>query len=684
MNLLFLSNLECIEHTFYQGHQCFFRKKSIHLISKHCAMKNASTTVKASSCFPFSNLILHTILVMLISISALHGQMVSVINSGADDEFAHPKDFLLTKEDESIDGICEDSLHRCTLRAALEEAAYLGVPAYVTFNVPPPGYITIDDTQGSFGPPDGSRLYGDMQNVEIKGSGAGTINLLAINNDTHVKGIRFANALIGILIAGNGNRLGLDNLDDANYIGGCTQNGIIIAGDHNNITGNVIGLDVLDNPNPNQFGIFITGKENFIGGTGDGHRNIISGNDIGIGVYTIGGDTTAAGNYIIGNQIGTDVSGENARGNRVGIDIIGPNVLVAGNTISGNTQSGVLAGIDAEKIIIAQNYIGLDVVGEDFIPNRVGVVLGPGSFDCDVDSNYIMGNLESGISVAGNDTPELLSSLHNIRGNTIASNAGPGILVSGNVANTTIGSSLTTDFAPNEIYDNSFGVAFGGFLSLGISRTTSIRKNDIHDNATKGIRIYDTCPTCQEQTFPPIITTYEEVDPVTAVITGTHHQAGAKIDIYTGDINLAGSYEGRVWLGSATVNSNFDWILTVDNCQCDIVATATSPLGSTSEFTDGEPIVTSIQDPPMNAINVFPNPSRDEVTFRFETLQPIKGSLSIFSVTGQHVTTLFEGHLQAGDHSYTWNPEGKSPGMYYYRFVDGSTAMANGKIVIVK
>jgi len=610
--------------------------------------------------------------------------MVSVINSGADDEFAHAYDFVLTPEDESIDGFCEDSLHRCTLRAALEEASYLKMPAYVTFNVPSPGYITIDPLQSGYAPPDGSRLYGDQQNVEIRGNGAGTINLMAIENGTHITGMRFANALIGILISGSNNRIGLDNLDDANYIGGCTQNGILIVGDHNNITGNVIGLDVLDNPNPNQFGVFVTGKENFIGGTAQGHRNIISGNDIGVAVYTIGGDTSNAGNYIVGNQIGTDVSGEFARGNRVGIDIIGPNVLVGGNTISGNTQSGVLTGIDATQIIISHNYIGLDVVGEDLIPNQVGVVLGPGSFDCNVDSNFIMGNHESGINIAGIDVPELLSSLHNIRGNTIARNTGPGILVSGNVANTTIGSSFTTDFAPNEIYDNSYGVAFATLPNIGTPRTTTIRKNDIHDNANKGIRIYDTCPTCQEQTFPPIITTYEEVDPVTAVITGTHHQAGAKIDIYTGDINLAGSYEGRVWLGSAIVNSNFDFILNVDNCQCDIVATATSPLGSTSEFTDGEPLVTSIHDPQMNAINVFPNPSRDEVIFQFEAPQFVNASLSLYNATSQLVSTLSEDNFQEGIHTFKWKPESLSNGIYYYRFVYSTNNVIMGKVLLMK
>ena len=648
-------------------------------------MKNASTTVQATSGIPCFNLILHTFLVVLF-MSTLNGQMVSVVNSVADDEFAHAYDFVLTPEDESTDGFCEDSLHRCTLRAALEEASYLDVPAYVTFNVPSPGLIMIDPLQSGFAPPDGSRLYGDQQNVEIRGSGASTINLLAIENATHITGMRFTNALIGILISGNNNRIGLDNLDDANYIGGCTQNGLLIVGDHNNITGNVIGLDLNHNPDPNQFGIFITGKENFIGGTDQGHRNIISGNDIGVAIYTIGGDTTSAGNYIVGNQIGTDVSGEFARGNRVGINIIGPNVLIGANTISGNTQSGVLTGIDATEILIAHNYIGLDVVGEDYIPNQVGVVLGPGSFNCKVDSNYIMGNTESGINVAGIDDPQLLSSLHYIRGNTIASNSGPGILVSGNVANTTIGSSSTVDFAPNEIYDNSYGVAFATLPNLGIPRTTVIRKNDIHDNATKGIRIYDTCPTCQEQTFPPIITTYEEVDPVTAVITGTHHQAGAKIDIYTGDINLAGSYEGRVWLGSATVNSNFDWILTVDNCQCDIVATATSPNGSTSEFTDGEQITTALEDQPELAysIKAYPNPFDHRVTIGFSLRNTDIIQLDMYDNCGRRIETLVQEHLQAGEHQYSWYPENVSPGMYSYKFIAGSNAVATGKVFYVK
>jgi hypothetical protein len=462
------------------------------------------------------------------------------------------------------------------------------------------------------------------------------------------------------------------------------QNGILIAGDNNRVTGNVIGLDVSGNPNDNQFGIFITGKENIIGGADEGHRNIISANDIGIGVYTIGGDTSNAGNYIIGNQIGTDISGEAARGNRVGIDIIGPNVLVGGNTISGNTQSGILTGLDALDIIIAKNYIGLDVVGQDFIPNRDGIVLGPGSSSCKVDSNYIIGNTAAGIQISGIDNVDLHSTLHYIRGNEISMNNGPGILISDFVTHTTIGSSAITDFPPNWIHHNSIGVAFSTFG--GLPRHNTIRKNVFNDHAGKAINIYTLCPACQEQTFPPVIATYEEVDPVTAVITGTHHAAGSKIDIYIADLNLAGHFEGGTWLGSAIVDANFDFILTVDNCQCDIVATATHPNGSTSEFTDGIPLMTAVDDLSGLTISTsaYPNPFDQEVTIHVTLRESEKIKLEIYDVMGKKVESLVDDYLLPGEYQFNWKPENVSAGLYYYRLMLESNFETTGKIVFVR
>src|SRR5258708_3732231 len=60
--------------------------------------------------------------------------MQSVVNSEADDTDSHPYDDPNTPDiDESVDGICRDAQGRCTLRAALEEAAALNEAAEITF-----------------------------------------------------------------------------------------------------------------------------------------------------------------------------------------------------------------------------------------------------------------------------------------------------------------------------------------------------------------------------------------------------------------------------------------------------------------------------------------------------------------------------------------------------------------------
>jgi len=647
-------------------------------------MKNASTTVQATSGIPFFKLVLHTFLVMLAFMSTLNGQMVSVVNNTADDEFAHAYDFVLTPEDESTDGICEDSLHRCTLRAALEEASYLDVPARVTFSVG--GVITLDDNNGSLSAPDDSWIQSFNQEVSIAGGGFFTPVIFIVGNRTLISGIEFTGALIGIIVEGNRNRIGLDHIGSANFINGMTQNGIIITGDSNEVTGNIIGSDIPGSRVGSPIGIAVFGNNNIIGGVRFGEGNLISGNDNGILVSPF--DSSYV-NLIAGNSIGTMIGGMAPLGNRVGIEVIGSNTLIGGsipaamNVISGNTESGVLTGLYAENIQIIGNHIGVDWSGIVSIPNRDGIVLGPGSKNCLVENNLIQENTQFGIFCSGLMGDTLLSSGHTIVGNDIFLNRIAGIGISNNAVNITVGESLTGAGSGNNIqYNGDGGVVFSS--SFGTPKFNTIRKNDFRQNGIKAIDINTHCSICQEQTFPPDITSYTEVDAVTALVVGTHHDAGSVVDIYTGDINLSGHYEGRVWLGSATVDANHDFILSIDNCQCDIVATATDPNKNTSEFTDGEPLVTSIHDPQLNAINVFPNPSRDEVTFHFEVPQNVKATLTLYNATGQIVSTLFDDNFQEGVHAYTWKPGLESSGIYFYSLVYGSNNVIMGKVLLMK
>lgn len=165
----------------------------------------------------------------------------------------------------------------------------------------------------------------------------------------------------GILISGNST----NNVIENNLISGNTQNGIMIFSSSNNkIVNNKIGSDIWGvKANPNLVGISISKSEN----NEIGPKNIISGNKD-IAVLLVGKNTRL--NRIIGNLIGTDSSGKKILHNDKGIVIkslansnqIGGSQLHERNIISGNLQIGIYIEAADSNVIIG-NYIGTDITG---------------------------------------------------------------------------------------------------------------------------------------------------------------------------------------------------------------------------------------------------------------------------------------------------------------------------------
>lgn len=134
----------------------------------------------------------------------------------------------------------------------------------------------------------------------------------------------------------------------------------------------VFGIGPNGQANDNGYDIIIMSSNNTIGGTAASAGNTIAGStsDTFDGVDIDG--SSATGNVVEGNRIGTNVAGTAAFPNQDGVlleqgaaeNTIGGTVSGAGNLISGNSADGVLiTGTGTNKNVVEGNLIGTDVSG---------------------------------------------------------------------------------------------------------------------------------------------------------------------------------------------------------------------------------------------------------------------------------------------------------------------------------
>jgi uncharacterized repeat protein (TIGR01451 family) len=204
------------------------------------------------------------------------------------------------------------------------------------------------------------------------------------------------------------------------------------ASTHNVIAGNYIGTDPTGSTRVGNYaGIVIFGPDNIVGGTSAADRNVVSGNNT-HAVHLNG--ATSTGNVVIGNYLGTDASGTTAIANFAsGVQISGgaANNTIGGtspaeaNIISGGTQTGVFVWNAGAGNAIVGNRIGVNVSGSP-LPNLVGVsVTGTSNLAIGGSAagagNLIMYNTRAGVAVQDVSARVL------IRGNSIDANGVLGI-----------------------------------------------------------------------------------------------------------------------------------------------------------------------------------------------------------------------------------------------------------------
>ncbi len=176
----------------------------------------------------------------------------------------------------------------------------------------------------------------------------------------------------------------------------------------NVIQGNLIGTDITGTGTfASNSGVYLQSgaRDNTIGGTTAAERNIISGNSY-AGIYST--DLGTTGNLIQGNYIGTDPTGTIAVPNNFGIsfqsdvsdNIIGGIAAGAGNLISGNTSRGINFEFGVRNNNVLGNSIGTDVTGTLDLGNGTDGVYVRQS------SNNVFGGITSSAKniISGNDS----------------------------------------------------------------------------------------------------------------------------------------------------------------------------------------------------------------------------------------------------------------------------------------
>jgi hypothetical protein len=489
-----------------------------------------------------------------------------------------------------------------SLRQAMTDANAAPGPDAIVFNMPGIGVKTIVLA---------SPLPALVETVTIDGytQPGALANTLADGNDAvlliEIDGTNATGDGCGIRLNASGSTVRGLVLNRFPFSAVCAR----VGGGHV-ITGNFIGTDAAGTAaSPNADGVNLFSDSNRVGGTLPSERNLVSGN-------TVRGIVMAAGesNVVQGNFIGTDRHGTSALGNAAGILTFGPadRATIGGtdpgarNIISGNTVDGISFGTDSIEHVVLGNYIGTDVTGTQDLGNGFDGIFAVGGFHTiggnTGGGNLISGNGSSGLALAGAGCL--------VQGNRIGtdvSGAEPlgndvnGIFLFGDAADSLIGGTVGT--AGNVI-------AFNGSRGIWINDLNpvvrnAIRRNSIYRNGAIGTDLGEDGPTPNDdgdgdtgenerQNFPLIRSAVS--DGVTTTIQGAFRGAPNAVftlEFFSNPCNFRprALLQGQTYLGDAQITTDASGFAEVDvtlpvgiDAGAPVSATATDAVGNTSEF----------------------------------------------------------------------------------------------------
>jgi len=504
-------------------------------------------------------------------------------------------------------------------------------------------YIGINaaGTAGIANGKSGVAIWSDPKNTVIGGTNSGAGNVISGNREygvyiagsnvlgnvvlgnylgtdaTGSYGISNFIAGVGVFQASHNNQIGGTNVLARNLISGNGSVGVYFAdgGTSNNfVLGNYLGVNASGTTAISnvQADVFLIGGAagNTIGGTSPGAGNILSGSPYGVYLQDFG----SSNNVILGNLIGTDLTGKIGLGdssagigiwNGAGGNILGGNTVAALNVISGNIGSYGVAIGTANGNVIEGNLIGTDVTGTNALPNAYGVGIFNGS-----QQNIVGGSTAgSGNVLSGNATYDVfisaVASANLVQGNIV------GLDPTGTraVPNTSIGVALFVGATNNLIGGTTAGtgnlIASNLFAGIAVfqSNTTnnSFRGNSIYGNGGIGIDLNNDSITPDDtgdadtgpnnyQNFPVITNTYGFS--TTTVVLGKLNSLASHtyaLDFFSSPVAVP--LGGKSYLGSMSVttdgsgNSTFAYTNSDGNLTGQyITTTATIDTGDTSEF----------------------------------------------------------------------------------------------------
>jgi CSLREA domain-containing protein len=565
--------------------------------------------------------------------------------------------FVVNSSDD-LPGPCT-GLH-CTLRAAITEANSAPGRDRIEFDIPPGGPQTIHPVTQL--PPitdpvivDGTTQpgYSGEPVISIDGTTGGLNGLTVTAGDSTIQALHIYGYFGGAAIELDG---GADNLVVGNYLGAITAPGT--------------------SPLANGDGVRIQDSNtNLIGGVLAGSRNVISGNNFS-GVLILG---NSDGNSIVGNFIGTDPTGTTAfpYGNDVGVgtDITVSETVVGdpnpngANVIAGNFDAGVILNGFQSRVV--GNKIGTDVTGQHALPNLDGVdVQGANNHVGTANQgqgNVISGNNRWGIRIGfrtggPGDQPiadEVSGNLIGVEadGTTPLPNVRDGIQLDNGTEGATIGG--PAPFQPNVIAFNG-----GAGVNVVMGTRNSILDNSIYANGGLGIEFASSPATIPNDpgdadTGPNELQNHPMLSQA-FVGNGSTKVEGSldsmplsiyRIQFFGSDAcDPSGFGEGQTFLSERDVTTDATgaatFSFTLGSQAGDFVtATATDQFGNTSEFsncTHAQPIVfnsTTVLSP-ANAVN--PVGTTHTVTATVTggvPEQPLTGVAVFFTVSGSVSTT---------------------------------------------